>query len=670
MWLAIVALLVAGAVGVTWPAIQQGQWDGIDPGGVLGIALGLAATVIASRQVVRAQRIIDVDYWARWLADHVGRAEARELRHLLGYDGQTDLADRSIDVEFVLQPTSGHQATGAGRSGRLTEVVDYYRKLKPRRLAITGAPGAGKTVLAVRLIVGLLADPAPGDRVPVRLPAAECDAEGSLPTWLISHLVTAFSMPRRVATALVEAGRVLPVIDGLDEVDLDTGGLPHATRVLHELNSHADIAGKTDVVLTCRTEQFAALNQPQSGIQAQDFATVQIIPVVASSALSFLETRVGTGDLPRWGEVFDTLDFHPDAPLTRALANPWRLTLALTVYQQRDPATRAFVREPVELTDPGYDSPQKIRDRLLADYIGASVAIAGANGRNVSRYSAEQVHAWLGTLAGYLNGNRRKQLFNGRKLPSTEIVLHELWPLAGDRPRLLTNTLAGASSFMILLAVLLSIHAPSRLMLSLVGALALTRVTSVTWPDPWRVSLPRPRTHLGHRRLAAGALFGLAGGTLIGLATGLTRGFIPGIVAVAAFTPLFALYLWLLIPGDGASLSPGDPLRKDVVAGLAFVFLPCLPFTLAYVLVGFENSLFWLLWPLFWFGLIQASRRASTRYLALIMCTRGRLPWRLSRFLRWCYRDAGILRVAGISYQFRHRELQDFLAPTHVKRSS
>jgi hypothetical protein len=40
----------------------------------------------------------------------------------------------------------------------------------------------------------------------------------------------------------------------------------------------------------------------------------------------------------------------------------------------------------------------------------------------------------------------------------------------------------------------------------------------------------------------------------------------------------------------------------------------------------------------------------------------GRLPWRLGRFLHWCYTDAGLVRTAGIAYQFRHRELQDYLA--------
>ncbi|NJP88491.1 hypothetical protein HCN51_03300 [Nonomuraea sp. FMUSA5-5] len=53
------------------------------------------------------------------------------------------------------------------------------------------------------------------------------------------------------------------------------------------------------------------------------------------------------------------------------------------------------------------------------------------------------------------------------------------------------------------------------------------------------------------------------------------------------------------------------------------------------------------------------------RYLGLLAATgrwNGRwLPWRLGRFPSWCC-GAGLMRQAGVSYQFRHRELQDHLA--------
>ena len=64
-------------------------------------------------------------------------------------------------------------------------------------------------------------------------------------------------------------------------------------------------------------------------------------------------------------------------------------------------------------------------------------------------------------------------------------------------------------------------------------------------------------------------------------------------------------------------------------------------------------------------GLATALSGVSGRYLALLLCTRRRgerwLPWHLTRFMKRCY-DAGLLRRAGGAFQFRHRELQDFLA--------
>ncbi|MFK4227903.1 hypothetical protein [Streptomyces sp. NPDC019890] len=58
--------------------------------------------------------------------------------------------DHPIDVQFDLLPAPCHNAEGAGTSGQLQKIVDYYRDLRPGRLVITGAPGSGKMVLRRR----------------------------------------------------------------------------------------------------------------------------------------------------------------------------------------------------------------------------------------------------------------------------------------------------------------------------------------------------------------------------------------------------------------------------------------------------------------------------------------------------------------------------------------
>jgi hypothetical protein len=42
---------------------------------------------------------------------------------------------------------------------------------------------------------------------------------------------------------------------------------------------------------------------------------------------------------------------------------------------------------------------------------------------------------------------------------------------------------------------------------------------------------------------------------------------------------------------------------------------------------------------------------------------RGRAPLRFGAFLDWAH-DAGLLRVSGVAYQFRHRQLQEWLTST------
>lgn len=60
-----------------------------------------------------------------------------------------------------------------------------------------------------------------------------------------------------------------------------------------------------------------------------------------------------------------------------------------------------------------------------------------------------------------------------------------------------------------------------------------------------------------------------------------------------------------------------------------------------------------------------SSGLAGTRYVAFLLCARRpfmpqSLPWRLGRYLDWCC-HVGLIRQAGIGYQFRHREIQHYL---------
>ncbi|MFJ3939257.1 hypothetical protein [Streptomyces parvus] len=55
------------------------------------------------------------------------------------------------------------------------------------------------------------------------------------------------------------------------------------------------------------------------------------------------------------------------------------------------------------------------------------------------------------------------------------------------------------------------------------------------------------------------------------------------------------------------------------------------------------------------------------RYLHALLLLRPLLPFRLGRFLKWAY-GAGLLRTEGPAYQFRHRELYEWLILSYYER--
>ncbi|MEO3813313.1 NACHT domain-containing protein [Sphaerisporangium sp. B11E5] len=527
-------LAVAGASRVL-PELKAGD---VDPLGALISTVSLAVSLVTLWLTFQALRLPapTVTETARALALAVKRSESAARRQLLG-DGDT-----VIDVHFALIPAPGDPPTarrgtaGARSKGRLARVVGYYRELRPRRLVVTGASGAGKTVLAVELILGLLDGRADDEPVPVRVSAALLDTGAAtgdaVEAWLVRHLMEVYGLKRPIAHALVAARLVTPVIDGLDEMDAgdDPGYDSRAGRTLRALDAYQDGRAKGAVVLTCRSTHYEALEQAR--IWAAPPARVEVAPVSTPQARAFLTARVT--DPARWHPVFHALRAAPRGPLAQALSTPWRLTLTAVVYEQRTP-DGAFVRDPADLTT--LDTPEAVRDHLLDLFIPAAVALSSPPGGA----HAHQVHRWLATLARYLHTNSAtRRALGGRPLSGTDLVLHELWPLAGNtRPRLLTAALTAAPFALAaatfggvdLLSPDLSAIEVVVITLYLVPCLTAGAAGTTIWPEPVRVA--RLRTAKRLRGLGVALAVGLVLGLTIGLMVGLTDGLAVGLTGGA-----------------------------------------------------------------------------------------------------------------------------------------
>ena len=633
----------------------------------------------------RAEAAADTDAKARTLATAVTAAETGQRAQLIGPGAHR------IDLVFRHRSERANNATGAADEGRLTDVVAYYRRLRPARLVITGEPGSGKTLLALDLLLGLLTHPerTEADPVPVRLSLAGWDTDRPLRDWLAEEVHEQFR-DRGVTAAdawlLVDRHRVLPVLDGLDEMDTATTpiGRRRAPRALEQLNAYQDPTGNAPVILTCRTAQYAEL--AALDLRIRESARIEITPVTPAQATAYLTAR-STGPA-RWTTVFDTLTAAPDGALAQTLSTPWRLNLAATAYEERHPETLGYLRDPRDLL--GFASPDGMRDHLLAAYLPAAIS---QHPTRPGRYRADRTHRWLAALAAHLATAARASASAGAE---TDLVLHQLWPMAGRRRVRTADAFLAALVFLALDALLLAqvpIGLSSRELLGavpvmLLGLGALWQAGRAHPQRPRAARLQRLRDPVQRRRIvreiACGLGAGLAGGLGVGLGVGLAVDFAIGLAGGLAMALAGGLAIGLVsglaggfalgltAPAAAATQTSGLPshtdprhlVRDDLVIGLAggltFGFAGGIAgaltfgaaFGLAFgIVAGFTGGLV---------GGLYFATGAGRRYVVFLCCSRGRLPWRLGAFLHWAY-GAGLLRISGTAYQFRHRELQEWL---------
>ncbi|MFE8965104.1 NACHT domain-containing protein [Streptomyces iakyrus] len=619
----------------------------------------------------RAEAAADTDAKAKTLATAVRGAEKQQREQLIGDGGHR------IDLTFTHQ-REPNNATGARPRGQLTDIVAYYKNLQPARLVITGAPGAGKTLLAVELILGLARpDRADTDLVPVRCSLPNWDTDRPLHEWVAGQIHEQFratGLSLADTRRLVQEHRILPILDGLDEMDsaATPPGRRRTARALQQLNAYQDHSGSAPIVLTCRTAQYTEL--AALDMRIREAARIEIDPVAPAQATAYLTAR--TESPARWTSILNELTTAPDSTLAHALSTPWRLNLAATAYEERHPETMRHIREPDDLLDLDSDSPSAVRDHLLALYLPAAIR---QHPTRPDRYSADQAHRWLAALAHHLATTPASTR------TSTDIVLHQLWPMADPRrvriaDALLTVLLALFTFAALFMALLLAQLPGSDLFVSLAVLMALPWLMAVRTAS--RAAVPTPRkAHLHQLRrpahfrrltgyLMVGLTFGLTLGLVSGRASGLEDGFAAGLVA-GLLAGLGTLPKPLT--SDVAPTDPRSSVRDDLVVGLTTGLAASLVIGLSFVLafwltIDLAAGLAVALGPGLAFGLsyglaggLYLLTGAGRRYVVFLCCSRGQLPHRLGGFLHWAY-GAGLLRISGLAYQFRHQELQDWLA--------
>ena len=238
-------LLPAGLAGLGlvvflgWRLFSQGA-DLATVLGLLATIAGVVATVVLGVVQIRdARDPTRIVAEGKRLAEGICTQEWRALEQLMADSGEVQTAD----VEFRQSDKASWRTDGGAPSGTLSNIGAYYRTLDRGRLVVLGPAGSGKTVLAIRLVLDIatcgsqpsaVIDSEPL-RIPVRLSAAAFEplTEGQsldtvtaeelsdrLDAWIAGE-VRSFGLSRRSAYLLVQEGTIVPVLDGIDEMDPD-----------------------------------------------------------------------------------------------------------------------------------------------------------------------------------------------------------------------------------------------------------------------------------------------------------------------------------------------------------------------------------------------------------------------------------------------------------------
>src|SRR5579863_4604134 len=312
---------------------------------------------------------------------------------------------RPLEVQWKASAQEGvapqQWLTGSGRSGVGSDDICriFLEFQAPKRIVLRGDAGAGKTILVTQVARRLLdhaekllmaqGSPQIDFLIPFYVSAAAWDPDKDLITWIADQLIrtnpelgmeVAPETGNRVADHWLQR-KVLPVIDGLDELPL----LLRA-KAIANLNDR----GELPVILATRPQEYAdavaAVGRPVS-----DSIFVDLHPLDIDEVKVYLLNTTSVIPDERWKEVFARLGKKTEDPLKQVLTNPLMLWLASQVYETRE----SFPRELADTRR--FGDREAIEDHLLDAFTAAVYSSRKDSPR--SRWTPEQAQRWLGSLA-------------------------------------------------------------------------------------------------------------------------------------------------------------------------------------------------------------------------------------------------------------------------------
>lgn len=372
-WALAGVLLAVGLIvflgGDTWEIADQ-------KAGVIAMIAGIGALVLALLQELRRHRTtrrpqpIDLDQIADQLAEVVTTQWRDEERIRRIHDPYampvhwTNAPDHSDHwANIRLDPDCDDPIE---LSGRLDEIDEVFDRIPSRRLVLLGKPGAGKTILTTRFVLSRLEERRTGEPVPVIVPLASWNpTDQGLLSWFADRLIDSYpelaaltESGGNVAARLLATKRILPVLDGFDEIHPESRGI-----ALLEINR--SLGAGDQLLLTSRPGEFS-----DGDITINGAAAVQLTDLGISDVDSYLRRSTRDGHRDKWEPLLTRLHDTDDQNaiiLSELLSTPLMLALARAIYSDS-------AADPAELFDL-IATGDSVETQLLSHFVPASYGI-------------------------------------------------------------------------------------------------------------------------------------------------------------------------------------------------------------------------------------------------------------------------------------------------------
>lgn len=628
-------------------------------GGLLGVLLGFFRDR-AARNQPRSPHVdaAIISVWAEWLRLYTLGSARRQLAYLARGQGLHDAIARMAETKS--------RPRILAQGAPMSTILETWRQ-DPFRLVILGEPGYGKSVAALEFVRSLNGHKDASSRIAVFAPLAEwyrwqaSTADKRIDAWIASYLAEGLGpngVPKDVATALAESGLIVPILDGFDEVPRG-----HRAACKDAIDQFAGYGAATrPFVVTSRVAEYVDL-APDWVLSDRQYvlpglSREEIVGIISAEA----ERR------PEWGAILDHLRLvKDDDPLIRLFSSPLRCSLALRRLGSVSPA--------VLLNSSLKDSKALLWESLL-----------NASGSAFRDVDMAQSRRWLAFIAEGLSRRGVQRFWP-----------HDLYTYA-HAPR--RDQIAFVSAIGLAGAILLAV--PFGVSFGLIPG-GISGVAGAMLSGCRRNFAPVTRTASSLRqRLWNERYFALK------LSLGLSGAAVPlliGLWLVRGEPFSLAWNVWILIGciliGVGtAALNASDtgratilsefppelvsePRPNTVLRGSALngwkaaagIFLLCTA-TGGPIFYASQTSVITLLFTAMWGVLFAGSKWldwglagwAYHYWVRWNLSRRNLLPFRLFAFLDWCC-EVGWLRV-GEAYEFRHRELLEYIAPQETTGSA